>query len=992
MPGQLTSALGFVALLDEDDNAVRVYALKKLNEVVDTFWAEIADEENIAKIEKLYEDKSFPEQKLAALIASKVYYHLGEFNVATSYALGAAELFDLNDKSQFVSTIINKFIDEYIALRAKQASDESVEIDPRHEAVVQRMFERCFASRRYKQAIGIGLEARRLDQVQSAINESGDKAGMLAYCFSVAQSLVTAIDFRHRVFRMLVSLYMEMESPNYLHVARIYVFLDDTEATASLLMRLAVGTDDELLTAYQIAFDLCNNATQQFRASVRNQLPAGVVGTQAERAGEASREASEGSSLVAGEAKRAASTAPEPDSMDKIHHILSGEVTINLHLDFLNRRNRSDMLILKNIKNALDTRNSVTHSALIYANAIMHAGTTSDTFLRENLEWLAHATNWAKFSATAGLGTIHKGHLKEGMTVLRPYLPPESGVGPSPYSEGGALYALGLIHANHGQEITPYLRGTLTRGGNEVIQHGGCLGLGVAGMASGSTEIYNNLKDVLYQDSAVPGEAAGLAMGLVMMGTADADVLETMLQYAHETQHEKTIRGLSIGIALLMYGQEDNASTIIEQLTRHETDPILRYGGAFTVGMAYCGTANNDAIQRLLHMAVSDVSDDVRRAAVINIGFLLSHEPQQCPRMVQLLAASYNPHVRYGASMAVGIACAGTGSKEAIDLLLPLANDTVHYVSQGALMALAMVLIQKTEVQQPLVKDVRKLFMEKVTDKHETVMGKFGAIVAQGIIDAGGRNVTIAPHSISGHRNMAAMAGLAVFTQHWYWYPLVHFISLSFMPTAIIGLTKDLKMPKFQFRSNARPSQFAYPEPTKAEAKAAPTKVKTAVLSTTKKAQLKDAKKQEAKKEGGDSMDVESSDAKHSGKADEKDDKGETGKKDEEPKKEKEPEPEFEILSNPARVLPQQLAVVSFLEDERFRAVIQESGQVYDIVVLKDSAPDQPVELVSVESGAATSSAGADSSTGPSLIPGSDSMDVTGGEDDEPPPAFEFDE
>ena len=38
----------------------------------------------------------------------------------------------------------------------------------------------------------------------------------------------------------------------------------------------------------------------------------------------------------------------------------------------------------------------------------MHAGTTIDTFLRDNLDWLSRATNWAKFSATAGLGVIHR--------------------------------------------------------------------------------------------------------------------------------------------------------------------------------------------------------------------------------------------------------------------------------------------------------------------------------------------------------------------------------------------------------------------------------------------------------------------------------------------------------------------------------------------------------------------------------------------------------
>ena len=74
-----------------------------------------------------------------------------------------------------------------------------------------------------------------------------------------------------------------------------------------------------------------------------------------------------------------------------------------------------------------------------------------------------------------------------------------------------------------------------------------------------------------------------------------------------------------------------------------------RYGGMYVMGMAYRGTANNGVVQRLLHFAVSDVSDDVRRAAVLNIGFLLVASPAQCPPIVALLSESYNPHVRYGA-------------------------------------------------------------------------------------------------------------------------------------------------------------------------------------------------------------------------------------------------------------------------------------------------------------------------------------------------------
>lgn len=50
---------------------------------------------------------------------------------------------------------------------------------------------------------------------------------------------------------------------------------------------------------------------------------------------------------------------------------------------------------------------------------------------------------------------------------MQSYLPKE--VGPSSgYSEGGGLYALGLIHANHGAVITDYLLGQLKDAQNEV--------------------------------------------------------------------------------------------------------------------------------------------------------------------------------------------------------------------------------------------------------------------------------------------------------------------------------------------------------------------------------------------------------------------------------------------------------------------------------------------------------------------------------------------
>lgn len=139
--------------------------------------------------------------------------------------------------------------------------------------------------------------------------------------------------------------------------------------------------------------------------------------------------------------------------------------------------------------------------------------------------------------------------------------------------------------------------------------------------------------------------------------------------------------------------------------------------------------------------------------------------------------------------------------------------------------------------------------MEKIIlDKHEDTMSKMGAILASGILDAGGRNVTIKLLSKTKHDKITAVVGLAVFSQFWYWYPLIYFISLSFSPTAFIGLNYDLKVPRFEFLSHAKPSLFEYPKPTTVPTATSAVKLPTAVLSTSARAKARASKKEAEQK------------------------------------------------------------------------------------------------------------------------------------------------
>lgn len=117
-----------------------------------------------------------------------------------------------------------------------------------------------------------------------------------------------------------------------------------------------------------------------------------------------------------------------------------------------------------------------------------------------------------------------------------------------------------------------------------------------------------------------------------------------------------------------------------------------------------------------------------------------------------------------------------------------------------------------------------------------------------------------------GHTHMAGVVGVLVFLQYWFWFPLTHFLSLAFTPTCLIGLNSDLKvilftrdlfivliyalqMPKVEFRSGAKPSQFAYPPPMEEKKEKNAGKLESAVLSITAK-----QKKKEKLKADGESI------------------------------------------------------------------------------------------------------------------------------------------
>ncbi|AQZ10206.1 RPN2 (YIL075C) [Zygosaccharomyces parabailii] len=906
----LTTAAPLLALLKEKDDSVKSYALNSINDVVGELWSEISN--YITEIEALYDDGNFPDRQMAGLIASKVYYNLGEYESAVKFALAAGDRFNIEDRSQYVETIVSKSIEMYIKQSTTNYESKGPKqfIDPKLSAIFERMIQKCVCASEFKLALGISLEAFRLDLVEQLLKSrltDDTETNALKLVNYVLTATITVVDnslFRKAILNSLFDILMSMKSADYFTISKVVVNLNNPQLGMKLFEKLS--SSEKIEVSYQIAFDLVSSGSQEFLDTLVAELG-------------------------------------ERDYDSRLLEILSGLPTCDYYNTFLLNNSNIDVGLLNKSKSCLDGKFSLFHTAVSVANGFMHAGTTNNSFIKANLPWLGKAQNWAKFTATASLGVIHKGNLSEGKKVMAPYLPGSRAS--SRYIKGGSLYGLGLIYAGFGRDIIGYLKTHIVENSSatgdediDVLLHGASLGIGLAAMGSSSTDVYESLKEVLYNDSAVSGMAAALGMGLTMLGTGDESAVHDMFTYAQETQHGDITRGLAVGLALINYGRQELADGLIDDMLSNE-NAVLRYGGAYTIALAYAGTGNNKAVKKLLHVAVSDSNDDVRRAAVTALGFVLLRDYTTVPRIVQLLSKSHNAHVRCGTAFALGIACAGRVLPSAIDVLEPMTKDSVDFVRQAAMIALSMILMQQTDKLNPKVSEINQNFLNVVTNKHQEGLAKFGACVAQGIMNAGGRNVTIHLENVEmGTLDTKAIVGLAMFSQFWYWFPLSHFLSLSFTPTTVIGVRgSDLAIPKFEFNCHARSEFFAYPKMFEENSGKEVEKVATAVLSTTAwaKARAKKSKKDKASEEDEKTI-----------KPDEKEPptkEEEVKEKDEEVSKVKYSAKPYKV-ENMTRVLPQQARYISF-KDDRFVPVRKYKGST-GVIVLTDNKPAEPIELI----------------------------------------------
>ena len=919
----INTATSFLALLQEDDLQMKSLALDKLDLLVDQHWPEISD--YIRLFKDYYERNILPEkQKLLALILSKLYYNLEDYTSAVEWALKSEDKFDIKENSLYVNTILKKMLDQYIEIRKHNFfnKDNLKLIDNRINTIIENVFNNCLKDNRLYQALGFCVESYDLDRLTKAIESSKEIMKNINFVYEIAQNYVMNKEYNSFLVEHILKLLIKHAKNEYMEITSCQFFLNNSDALASTLLGILQEEDPSI--AYQICFDLYDNQNPSYLRLLINTINS-INNEKQFNLGE---------------------------KLDNVKKILKGEISRDIIFKTLKKYNHVELKVLEDLMKSVEKGGSIENLGVILTNAFCNSHTGNAEFATKNINFVSKATNWARFIATASLGVINMGNTSKGYKeIFRDYLPGGSRAS-SIYCLGGAYYGIGLIHAGtNDADLMSFYRQALARQQNnkEAIQHGIYLGMGLVAMASHDHDLYEFVREGIYTDDAIIGEAAGIAVGLIMVGSKDEGAIDDLMKYVHDTQHEKIIRAIAIALALIVYNAGEAADTLIEQLSS-EKDPILRYGAMYCIGMAYCGSGNTAMLKKLIKFSVSDVSDAVRRAALINIGFLEIRTPDilfENLKVLGLLSESYNSHVRYGATMAIGISCAGSGKVKPYKVIEPLFTDPNYLVRQAALIASGLIFSQTTLKQEEGIKEFTENLQNILDDKNEHLLIKFGAYISKGLMYLGGKNCVINLVSNTGENKMRSIIGMCLFTQYYYWFPMIHMLNLSVCPTFLYNLDDKLKLPKnYKMLSKAKPSIFGYPKEEEKDTKKKEVKAEAAVLSTHTRNKAK------AKKTGTMSMldikpgsNIKSSQLElnpaPSGKIPENEEK-----KDEKEKEKEEEikidtsnvEPDEEELENPIRILPLQRKVIKELDNNDFEPIIH--GRYSGFVLLKRKRPD----------------------------------------------------
>jgi 26S proteasome regulatory subunit N1 len=416
-------------------------------------------------------------------------------------------------------------------------------------------------------------------------------------------------------------------------------------------------------------------------------------------------------------------------------------------------------------------------------------------------------------STAASIGMLLQWDVEMGLDKIDKYTYVEDN-----HIKAGALLAIGIINSGVRIDSDPAMALLSDPDNLESksipIRVASIIGLGLSYAGSNKEELSELLLPIVtdtsldMQISAI----AALSLGLIFVGSSNGDVNEAIVQTLMDPEREsqlkdKWTRFMALGLALLFFGQQEEAEVIIETLKAID-HPMSKPTSVLVEVCAWAGTGTVLKLQELLHLCNDhiDSSDEkkgdelLQAYAVIGLALVAMGEDvgqEMVLRQFGHLMHYGEANIRKAVPLAMGLISPSNPQMKVYDTLSRYSHDNDNDVAINAIFAMGLLGAGTNNAR------LAQLLRQLASYYHRDQNSLFMVRIAQGLLHMGKGTMTVNPfHTDRQVLSRVATAGILtvlialidakqfILAESHY---LLYFLVTAMHPRFLVTLDEDLK-------------------------------------------------------------------------------------------------------------------------------------------------------------------------------------------------------
>jgi len=456
--------------------------------------------------------------------------------------------------------------------------------------------------------------------------------------------------------------------------------------------------------------------------------------------------------------------------------------------------------------------------ASAFVNAFTNAGFGHDKLMLdvgegEKTSWIFKTKEDGMMSTTASLGMLLRWDIENGLDRIDKYTYAQED-----QIKAGALLAIGILNSSVRMDSEPAMALLSTEENINAksvpMRVASIMGLGLSCAGTNKEDLLELLLPIV-EDTSLEMQLsamAALSLGLIFVGSSDDRVSQAIITTLLDEERQKQLkdkwtRFMSLGLALLFFGRQEEVEVILETLKVID-HPMAKPAGVLAEVCAYAGTGTVLKHQELLHLCNDHIEDGddkkgdelIQTYAVLGLSLIAMGEEvgqEMVLRQFGHLMHYGEANIRKAVPLAMGLISPSNPQMKVYDTLSRYSHDNDNDVAINAIFAMGLLGAGTNNAR------LAQLLRQLASYYHRDQNSLFMVRIAQGLLHMGKGTMSLNPfHTDRQILSRVAAAGLLtvlvamidakqfILAESHY---LLYFIVTAMHPRFLVTLDEDLK-------------------------------------------------------------------------------------------------------------------------------------------------------------------------------------------------------